>query len=179
MSATNVHSALLSLLLIMLPACARESQSSSTLAPDAFARGWLEAWNSHDVNRILTYYINDAFYEDVPNVANGFAEPWRGRAMIRKGLVGMFDDMSDLGFEFVSAYGAGDRMVVEWNMTGSHWRDFTGRFSVRGVSVLELQDDKIASGQDYYDLYLMLTKLGMVPALNVEQPKTNGDSTTR
>jgi len=179
MPAANVHFALFCLLVTMLPACTQEPRSSTTSTPDAFAREWVEAWDSHDVDRILTYYTDDAFYEDVPTVENGWGVPLRGHQMIRESLVGTFEEMSDLGFELVSASGAGDRMVVEWIMTGTHYRDYTGRFSIRGVSVIELEGDKIASVRDYYDAYLLLSQLGMVPALNAEEPKTSGDSATR
>jgi steroid delta-isomerase-like uncharacterized protein len=139
----------------------------------------LDAWNSHDIDRILTYYTEDAFYEDVPTVENGWGVPSRGHQMIRESLVGMFEEMSDLGFEFVSASGAGDRMVVEWIMTGTHYRDFSGRFSIRGVSPIKLKGDKIASVSDYYDAYLLLSQLGIVPALDVGQTEASGDSATR
>lgn len=179
MPAANVRFALLCLPVIMLPACSQEPRSSLTLSPDAFASEWIEAWDSHDVDRILTYYTVDAFYEDVPNVENGWAVPMRGHQMIRESLVETFEEMPDLGFEFVSAFGPGDRMVVEWIMTGTRYRDFSGRFSIRGVSVIKLNGDKIASVSDYYDAYLLLSQLGIVPALDEEQPRTSRDSVTR
>lgn len=170
MAAANVHFALLCLLMIMLPASAQEPGSSTTWTPDAFARQWLEAWNSHDIDRILTYYIEDAFYEDVSNVENGWAVPMRGHQMIRESLVETFEEMSDLEFELVSASGAGDRVIVEWIMTGTHWREFTGRFSIRGVSVIKLKGDKIARVRDYYDAHVLLSQLGMVSAPDAERP---------
>lgn len=179
MPAANVRCALLCLLVIMLPACAQEPRSSTTLAPDAFAREWIEAWDSHEVDRILSYYTDDAFYEDVPNVENGWAAPMRGHQMIRESLVETFEEMSDLGLEFVSASSAGDRMVVEWIMTGTHYRDFSGRFSIRAVSVIKLKGEKIAAVSDYYDAYLLLSQLGMVPALDARQPETSGGSPIR
>lgn len=179
MPTAKVHVVRACLLLIMLPSCAREPQAKASVSPDAFAREWLEAWNSRDVDRVVAYYTEDAIYVDVPNVDNGFTEPWRGHQMIRNALAGMFRDMPDLGFEFVTAFGAGDRMVVEWVMTGTRWRESTGEYSIRGVSVLRLNGDKIASQSDYYDLYLMLSKLGMVPAPEAGQHQTSGDSVSR
>lgn len=133
---------------------------------DAFATELLEAWDAHDVDRILTFYTDDAFYEDVAVVENGWAEPMRGQQMIRESLVEMFADMPDLGFEFVSASGAGDRMVIEWIMTGTRYRDYSGRFSIRAVSVITLEEGKITRASDYYDAYLLLSQLGMVPTLS-------------
>jgi steroid delta-isomerase-like uncharacterized protein len=167
--AAKVRRPFVSLLVIMLPACAQQQRSSATLIPDAFAREWIEAWDSHEVERILTFYADDAFYEDVPNVENGWAAPMRGHEVIRESLVETFAEMPDLGFEFVSASAAGERMVVEWIMRGTQYRDVSGRFSIRGVSIMKLEDNKIASVSDYYDAYLLISQLGMVPALEAEQ----------
>lgn len=119
----------------------------------------------------MTYYTDDALFEDVPSVANGWDVPLRGNQMIRESLAGTFEKMSDLGFEFVSASGAGDPLVVEWIMTGTRYGEFTGSFSIRAVSVIRLEGDKIASERDYYDAYLLLSQLGMVPALDAERPQ--------
>lgn len=156
------------LLAMVFPHHTHAQERSAAVNHDAFARDWLEAWDSQDVDRILTFYTEDAFYEDVPTVDNGWGPALRGREMIRESVTQTFDDMSDLGFEFVSASGAGDQMVVEWIMTGTHYRDHTGSFSVRGVSVVELAGDKVASVSDYYDAYELLTQLGAIPTLGAE-----------
>lgn len=152
---------------------AQEPQSTTALTADAFAKAWTEAWNSHDVDRILTYYTDDAFFEDVPSVENGWDVPLRGHQMMRESLVKTFEEMPDLEFEVRSASQMGDRMVVEWSMTGSRYRDFTGSFSTRAVSILERKGDKIAWERDYYDMYRTLVELGMVPALDPEQSMDN------
>lgn len=148
------------------------TRTSTPPAGDAFAREFTEAWDSHDVDRILTFYTDDAFYEDVPNVENGWAEPMHGHEMIRESLVETFEEMPDLGLEFVSASAAGDRMVIEWIMTGTRYLDYSGRFSIRGVSVITLEGDKIARVSDYYDAYLLLSQLGMLPGLDSDRAET-------
>jgi steroid delta-isomerase-like uncharacterized protein len=160
------------LLVMMLSACAREPQPSL----DAFARDWIQAWDSHDVDRILAFYTDDAFYEDVPNVVNGWDVPLRGQEMIRESLVRTFGQMPDLRFELVSASGAGDRLVVEWIMKGTHYRDSTGSFSIRAVSIIKLEGDRIAQVSDYYDSYLLLSQLGIIPPLGAGQPTAAVDS---
>jgi steroid delta-isomerase-like uncharacterized protein len=169
MSRSGVHVLLSFVLLAGVVTCARDPQPGPTVAPEVFAREWLEAWDSHDVERIVTHYNEDAFYEDVPNVDNGWAEPMAGHQMIRESRVETFGEMPDLGFELVSASAAGDRVVVEWIMTGSQWNEFSGDFSIRAVSVIELRGDKIARVRDYYDAHLLLTQLGVEPPLGAEQ----------
>ncbi len=126
----------------------------------------------------MTYYTEDVFYEDVPNVENGWAVPMRGHQMIRESLVETFDEMSDLRFELVSASGAGDHIAAEWIMTATHYRDLTGKFSIRAVSIIKLKRDKIAWVRDYYDAHRLLSQLGLVPTLDAEEPRTNRDSAT-
>lgn len=164
----NPYRALLCALAIATPAGAQEPALDTGPSPEAFAREWLQAWNSRDVDRILTHYTEDALFEDVPGVGNGWDVPLRGREEMRESLAATFEEMSDLQFELVSTFGAGDHMAVEWVMTGSHFGEATGEFSIRAVSVLELEGGRIASERDYYDAYLLLRRLNLAPDLGAE-----------
>lgn len=179
MPAVSVRCVLSCLLLIVLPSCSRERRSDTKSSPEDFAREWIAAWDSRDVDRILSFYAEDASYEDVPTLQNGWGEPARGRARIRESVEETFQGMPDLGFELVSASGAGDRMVVEWIMTGTRYRGHTGSFSVRGVSVVRREGGEIASVSDYYDSYVLLSRLGIVPALDAEDAAPGGASGDR
>lgn len=106
MLATNVRVALLCLLSVPLLACARKPRSGPTPSREVFAREWLGAWNSHDV-------------------------------------------------------------------------DHTGGFTIRAVSVVRLEGDRIAWVRDYYDAYLLLSQLGIVPSVEPEKPAAGGDSASR
>lgn len=172
MRAATMLLALFGFLATSIPIHAQKGPTSPRVDPDTFAREWLEAWNSRDVDRILTFYAEDAVYEDVAVVSNGWGEPWSGHETIREALVDGFEAIPDMSFENVSVSSVGDRLAVEWIMTGTHLGDYpglpaTGRsISIRGVSLIELEGDEIAWERDYYDAYLMLTQLGAVPALD-------------
>ena len=168
MAGTIVRLALSSVLLAALPVGAETPRSGPAPEPESFARAWLEAWDAHDVDRIVSFYTEDAFYEDVPTVDNGWAVPSRDHRTLRESLVSTFEEMPDLSFELVSASGAGDRLVVEWIMTGTRYRDYSGEFSIRAVSVVRLEGNRIASVSDYYDAYRLLLQLGIVPPLGGE-----------
>lgn len=179
MLAGTFRFALSCLLAIVLAACSQEARPGPPWTPDDFARAWLDAFGSHDIDRLLTYYTDDALLEDVTIVESRGIAPARGHRMIREFLVPMFEEMPDLAFEFVSASSAGDRMVVEWVMTGTRYRHFSGSFSIRGVSVIELAEGKIASERDYYDAYLLLSQLDAIPTRGTEQSDTSGQSVPR
>lgn len=165
--------------IIIFSSCVQEPQSGTTSTPDAFGREWTAAWDSRDVDRILTFYTEDALFDDVPSVDNGWDKLLHGHQPMRESLARTFDEMPDLGFGFVSASSSEDRMVIEWIMTGTRYLDFTGRFSTRGVSVIELKGGKIASEHDYYDTYHFLSQLGMVSAIGEAQPGARRDSASQ
>lgn len=168
---------LLCVLVTAIQARAQEQRSGSRQDPELFAREWLGAWNSHDVDRILTFYTGDAVYEDVPTVTNGWGVPQRGHEMIRDALIQMFEEMPDMAFEMVSASNVGGRLAVESIMTGTQTGDYpalpaTGRsISIRLVSLIELSGGRIVSERDYYDAYLFLTQLGAVSPFRTEESR--------
>ena len=98
-----------------------------------FAADWIEAWNSHDLNRILSHYEDD-FEMSSPVIVQMAGEPsgtLRGKAAVgaywRKALA----LIPDLKFELLSFFvgansialyykGAGGRLVVEVLHFGPH-----------------------------------------------------------
>lgn len=171
---TNANRACSGLVLaISLLACSQELEPPASFDSVQFAREWLGAFSSRDIDRLLTYYTDDALLEDVTIVESRGIAPARGHRMIREFLVPMFEEMPDLAFEFVSASRTGDRMVVEWTMTGTRYGDFSGSFSIRGVSLIEVEGGKIASEREYYDAYLLLSQLGAIPTPDSQEPDSS------
>jgi steroid delta-isomerase-like uncharacterized protein len=112
------------------------------------------AVNSHDVNKILTFFMDDCVYEDV---ALGLIS--RGK----KELIGFFNnvfvDLPDFKLEVKSTFGAGDWVGFEWVMMGTFAHSSipgiaaTGKkFSVRGASIRELRNGKVSRNSDYWNL---------------------------
>lgn len=154
--------------MFVMTACDQKSESVTEFDPNVLAKEWIGAWNSHVVDSILTFYTEDALFEDVPDVENGWGVLMRGHQMIRESLIELFEEMPDLRLEVVSAFGTGDHLVIEWIMTGTQYKSFTGKFSIRAVSIFQLQGKKIVSEKDYYDTYLLLSQLGIISGMDVE-----------
>ncbi len=130
-------------------------------------RKYAAAWNAHDIERVMTYFTDDATYEDV---ALGLVNT--GKPQIREFARSMFDATPDINFEVVSLIVAGDRIASEWGMTGTQTGPSmtglpsTGKpFSIRGASVGELAGDKIKRNSDYWNLASLLQQLGILPAV--------------
>jgi ketosteroid isomerase-like protein len=85
-----------------------------------FAREWIAAWNSHDLERILAYYTDD-FEMSSPLIVERMKEPGgtlRGKAAIRhywsKGLA----QEPPLRFELLGVYAGVDRIAVLYRSVG-------------------------------------------------------------
>lgn len=127
-------------------------------------RDWVEAENSQDVDKFASFYTDDAVWEDV---ALGLVN--RGKKEVKDYFKAMFVAFPDLKFEVESAFVAGDWGGCEWLMTGTQTSDFSGipatgkKFSVRGVSVIQLRNGKISRNSDYYNLATLLQQVGLMP----------------
>ena len=130
---------------------------------------FLAAWNSHDVNKILSYFNDDGIFEDV---ATGIVK--RGKEEISDYLNTMFVDTPDFKFEEKSVFGTGDWMGVEAILSGTHAHSSmpgipaTGKkFSVRCAGIYQLSKGKISRKSVYMNMTTMLQQLGLMPG----QPK--------
>lgn len=147
---------------------------------EALIRDYLQAWNAGDIAGIVSFFAEDGIYEDVPNVDNEWATPWQGHDAIREAVHDLYVGTPDFGLELQSLNALGDMVTTEWTMTGTQTGDWpglpaTGRgFEVRGISLIELDGGSIRSQRDYYDIYLLLSQLGVVPAL-VGEPTQEGE----
>ena len=113
---------------------------------------WGEAWNSHQVEGILSCVTDDIVYEDL-----GEARVMRGKAEMRTWInetLSAFPDFrTDLKSLFVSGEWGGSEWVASGTFKGElHHLKPTGKgYSVRGASAMELRDGKIKRNTDYYD----------------------------
>lgn len=130
-----------------------------------FIAGLLEAWNSHDIERVAPFYAPDYIGEDV-----GQARPQYGpdeRCRVLASYVRAFPDLHFTGESIVQ----GNRVALSWTMTGTHQGTLmrippTGRrVSVRGVSLLTIEDGKITHGRNIWDTAGLLRALGLLPEL--------------
>ncbi len=128
------------------------------------ARALIDAWNTHDPDRIFALFADDFVYEDVT-----FGAVTHGREETRQFFAGTFAAFPDLHFEQASDFAVGEHGAAEWTMTGTHDGDFPGlpathkSFTVRGASVFDLAGDKIRYNRDYWDFATLLRQIGLLP----------------
>jgi steroid delta-isomerase-like uncharacterized protein len=139
----------------------------STADTERVAKDYLEAWNSHDVDKIASFFTDDGVYEDV---ALGVAH--RGKKELKDFFKSMFVSFPDLKIELKSTVlsSTGDWTASEWVMSGTFAQSSipgvpaTGKsFSVRGASVTEYRDGKMSRNTDYWSLASFLQQVGLMP----------------
>ena len=62
------------------------------------AEGFIAAWNSHEVEKVISLFTNDVMYEDVT-----FGAVNHGSADLRKFAASIFEAVPDVRFELVNS----------------------------------------------------------------------------
>ena len=108
-----------------------------------------EAFNSRDVDRIMSFFADDATFL----MARGPEPVGRrvhGKDAIRKVLADRFKVISDMRWDHVDAFITGNRAVTVWMVTG------TGRdgekLNYRGCDLYEFRGEKILNKDTYWKL---------------------------
>jgi steroid delta-isomerase-like uncharacterized protein len=126
----------------------------------------VSAWNDHDITRILTFYAEDYYGEDVSQ-----ATPIQGHHGVEhafRAVLGAFPDLRITERELVTQE---NRVAVAWTLQGSQQGMVmnippTGRrISVRGGSFYALDHGKIAQGIQIWDVAGLLRAIGLLPDL--------------
>jgi steroid delta-isomerase-like uncharacterized protein len=125
---------------------------------------WATGWSTCDVERVISVFTDECIYEDVPlSVVN------HGKDELRAFAQQVFDAFPDLRIEPTAQVASDDWALLEWIMSGTHQGDLPGmpatakRFSVRGATVLQLENGQISRNSDYWDMATLRTQLGLMP----------------
>lgn len=153
--------ALLLAMVVPLAIAAPQDGKSTTDLDAAIAEKWIAAWNSHSPEKMLPVFTADVFYEDV-----AFGEVSHGSAELRKFAASEFEGVPDLELKLLRANVHGGHGTIEWVFSGTDKGVFnTGKkFSVRGVSVIDVRDGKISRSLDFYDSGTIMRQVGVLPS---------------
>ncbi len=144
---------------------------SSVSSPDGahttqFVVQLVEAWNSHDLERVVPFYAPDYVGEDVAQSAQQ-----EGREGIRQTLTRYWSAFPDLHFTLDELIVQDDRVALVWTSRGTHQGRLmnippTGRLlTMRGVSVLRLAGDRVHHALYIWDVAGLLRGIGLLPEL--------------
>jgi steroid delta-isomerase-like uncharacterized protein len=131
-----------------------------TTKAEKMLQDWNEAWNAHEVERILSYFTDDVVFEDL-----GGARVMRGKATMTTWINETLSAFPDFRTDIKSLFVSGDWAGIEWVASGTlrgqlfHLKPTNRSYSVRGASIMELRDGKIKRNVDYYDSATMVRQL--------------------
>ncbi len=127
---------------------------------------YLAGWNAHDAEGILSLCTDDVIFEEVP-----LGQVFRGKKEAKDFISNTFTNFPDFKIEVKSGFNAGDRGAGEWVMSATFAHSSTPgmqatgkRFSVRGVSIIEVRKGKISREAMYWNLASFLQQVGLMPA---------------
>jgi steroid delta-isomerase-like uncharacterized protein len=125
-----------------------------------------QAWNSHDIEKVLSFYSPKYIGDDV-----GQASLLRGHEGLRAMLDVYWRAFPDLQFAVKDVVIQDSRVAIVWVAEGTHQGTImnipaTGhRVEVRGMSIIDVEDGLIVRGQYIWDLAGMLRHMGLLPEL--------------
>lgn len=109
-----------------------------------FARAWVEAWNSHDIDRILSHYADD-FEMTSPFITSMVGEPsgtLKGKERVAEYWKGALEQIPDLKFEIVDVLFSINSVVI-------YYKAVLGKM---GAEILLFGNDgKVIESIDHYD----------------------------
>jgi steroid delta-isomerase-like uncharacterized protein len=123
---------------------------------------YLQAWNDHDGHAVVRTLADGGTYVD-PTLPG----PISGQEL-RNLVEALANAFPDLAFAVEALLPAGDRVVVQWRMTGTNTGTLPGLAAptgatcdLPGVDVITVGPDGIASVVGYFDQLTFLGQLGV------------------
>ncbi len=106
------------------------------------------------------------FTEDVVIISN--PENIVGLENFKAHYQNFLTGFSDIEFDIVDIFGQDDKIVKHWNFKGKHSGEFFGipptgkTVEVEGVTLVKMENGKIAREQDFMDSMTFMSQLGLV-----------------
>src|SRR5271155_5818993 len=134
-----------------------------------FMLRWQDAWNSHEVDRVLALMTEDVEYRD-----DSWHKPMQGHADVSEFLDAIWRAMPDMTFEALS----GPYVIPGDPRVAVHWRGratLTGpleppgfaptgrRWELDGADFYEYRDGRVCKVRSPYDMLRVSRQLGLLP----------------
>jgi steroid delta-isomerase-like uncharacterized protein len=132
--------------------------------------GWLDAWNSHQADRVLGLLTDDVEARD-----DSWPRAMRGHDQVREFLEALWRAVPDMAFELLD----GPYVIPDEPRASFHWRGtgtFTGRmdppgfaptgrrWEIDGADFHEYRGGRISKLRVVFDLMSVSRQLGVMPA---------------
>lgn len=116
---------------------------------DELLKGFLEAFNRHDLDSIMGYFADDCVLY-MPRGAKPRGDRYIGKKEVRAGLAKRFEGIPDVHYGDDRHWICGELRVSEWTLTGT---SASGQnIEVRGVDLLEFAQGKVIRKDSFWKI---------------------------
>ena len=136
-------------------------------------RGNFDSWNRHDVDAIVAAFVEGGLY-----ITPRLPEPVTGAAL-GDFVRAVFVWSSDLSLDLISIGNTGERVALEWLAHGTNdgpsveGTPATGKqYNLSGVSIVQVEGDKIRTERAYFDLLGLQYQLGLMYLVYRKNPSS-------
>ena len=112
-------------------------------------QGFLDAFNAHDVDAIMSFFTEDCVF-DMPRGPAPGGRRLTGREQVRAGIRSRFDGIPDVHYGDDRHWTCGDRGVSEWTIRGTQATG--GRIEVRGCDLFEFDGGRISRKDSFWKI---------------------------
>jgi ketosteroid isomerase-like protein len=118
-------------------------------AAHATLKALVEAFNDHDLDRIMTFFADDAVLE-MPRGPDPWGSRFVGAAAVREGLRARLTGLPDVHYGDDRHYADGDMGISEWTLTGT---PASGPpIKVRGCDFYTFRDGKVIKKDSFWKI---------------------------
>lgn len=105
-----------------------------------------EAWNAHDIDRIMAYMTDDCIFE-TGGGPEKYGTRFEGFDTVRQRFIEVWTDLPDVRFEDARHFVQGNNGCSEWTFVGTK-KDGT-RIEIDGCDLFTFENGKIKSKRSY------------------------------
>jgi ketosteroid isomerase-like protein len=111
--------------------------------------GFLDAFNAHDVDAIMSFFAEDCVL-DMPRGPAPGGRQLVGKQQVREGILSRLDGIPDVHYGDDCHWLCGDRGVSEWTLRGTQR---TGEpIEVRGCDLFQFVEGKISRKDSFWKI---------------------------
>ena len=112
-------------------------------------RALLDAFNAHDLDRIMTFFADDCVLE-MPRGREPWGTRYVGKSAVRDGLATRFAGLPDVRYADDEHWLCGEHAVSRWRLTGTTTDG--RRLDLRGCDLLEFRGDLCVRKDSYWKI---------------------------
>jgi len=121
----------------------------------AILEGFADAFNAHDIDKILSYMTDDCIFEASAG-PDADGEKFVGKDAVRKAFEDVFKNFPDAHWSNPHHFISGNRAVSEWTFTGT--KPDGSKMEVNGCDLFTFRDGRIAIKNSYRKNRLPISK---------------------